>query len=347
MRPALSAAAMARRLRGGAASWAQGAQSFPRAGRVRGAARHCARAGAQTPAKRICRTALAHLRACRVGATWGCRPGLCVGDMSPLPNTMSKRAPGAPPRAWPAAAWGRTAFPRSRGRAADRASRRRPAPPQDLCPGTHPGVRRVRPPQQERGGRHGLPVRQRGLRHHHASRRQRRAQHHAAADRLGGCREARPVASAALRQPALIRRRPMAPRAPSGPWSMTTLSLCDHRATPDGSHPAGTDGTRLSLSLRPSAAPVAQPRGACLDDWLLAGHPPCFLFFTHNQHPLFFLFSAYGPPVLAPELHGGACGLPTSSPEVRLGNPVSPAPNGGLWLNWVSQQQSMFCGDWD
>ena len=54
--PALSAAAMARRLRGGSASWAQGAQSFPRAGRVRGAARHCARAGAQTPAKPICRT---------------------------------------------------------------------------------------------------------------------------------------------------------------------------------------------------------------------------------------------------------------------------------------------------
>ena len=90
--------------------------------------------------------ALAHLRACRVGATWGCRPGLCVGDMSPLPNTMSKRAPGAPPRAWPAAAGGRTAFPSSRGRAADRASRRRPAPPQDLCPGKRRVARRYHNP---------------------------------------------------------------------------------------------------------------------------------------------------------------------------------------------------------
>ena len=52
---------------------------------------------------------LGHLPPCRVGGTWGCRPGLRVGDMSPLPNTMSKRAPGAPPRAWPAAAGARTA----------------------------------------------------------------------------------------------------------------------------------------------------------------------------------------------------------------------------------------------
>ena len=91
-------------------------------------------------------TVLAHLHACRVGGTWGCRPGLRVGDMSPLPNTMSKRAPGAPPRAWPAAAGGRTAFPSSRGRAADRASRRRPAPPQDLCPGKRRVARRYHNP---------------------------------------------------------------------------------------------------------------------------------------------------------------------------------------------------------
>ena len=102
--PALSAAAMARRLRGGAASWAQGEQSFPRAGRVRGAARHCARAGAQTPAKRMSnhRVAfieLAHIHACGLGYRIEGNANRARGPLAsvrPAPNP--KRGTGHWPR---------------------------------------------------------------------------------------------------------------------------------------------------------------------------------------------------------------------------------------------------------